>query len=268
MAKYLFGFIGTGNMGGALVEAACKTLDPSCILLANRTRVKAEKLAERLGCDVGSNEDVVSQCEYIFLGVKPQMMADTLAPLQGLLAARQDSFILVSMAAGLRMEKISALAGGTYPVIRLMPNTACAVEAGLVLHDRNALVSDAQLQVFLDAMVRSGWLEQLDEHLMEAGSAVAGCGGAFICQFLEGLADGGVACGLPRAKAQRFAAQMAFGTAKLILESGKHTGQLKDEVCSPAGSTIQGVRILEERAVRGAAMDAAIAAWQRGKELG
>ena len=268
MSTYELGFIGTGNMGGALAQAVCRAADPKRVLLSNRTRAKAEALAERLGCAVGSNEDVAAQCKYIFLGVKPQMMADTLAPLQELLRARQDRFILVSMAAGLAMEKIAALAGGDYPVIRIMPNTPCAVGAGLTNYTASAAVSREELEQFLRYMSASGTLDPLDESLIEAATAIAGCGGAYILQIMEGLADGGVACGLPRAKALLYAAQMIEGTGRLALETGLHPGVLKDQVCSPGGSTIQGVRVLEERGVRGAMMDAVIAAWQRGKQLG
>ena len=111
-------------------------------------------------------------------------------------------------------------------------------------------------------------MDHLPEHLIDAGSAVSGCGPAFADLFLEALADGGVACGLPRAKAQLYAAQMLQGAARLALESGKHPGELKDAVCSPGGSTIAGVRALEEHGFRGACMQAVEAAFRRTKELG
>lgn len=268
MAAYQLGFIGTGNMGGALVEAVCKVVDPATVLLSNRTRAKAQALANRFGCHVGTNEEVAAQCAYIFLGVKPQMMADTLAPLRETLLFRKEPFVLVSMAAGLTMEKIAGLAGGSFPIIRIMPNTPCAVGAGLTNYTANAAVSPEALERFLHYMSASGTLDPLDESLIEAATAIAGCGGAYILQIMEALADGGVACGLPRAKALLYAAKMIEGTGKLALESGLHPGVLKDQVCSPGGSTIQGVRVLEERGVRGAVMDAVIAACQRGKELG
>ena len=117
-------------------------------------------------------------------------------------------------------------------------------------------------------MSGAGLLDRVEERLIDAGSAVAGCGPAFACMFLEALADGGVACGLPRQKALAYAAQMLKGTAGLLLESGQHPGQMKDAVCSPGGSTIAGDRALEESGFRGAAMDAVIAALERTKELG
>lgn len=264
----LFSFIGTGNMGGALARAASKILPSDTILLANRTAAKAEALAKELGCLTGTNEDAAAQGKYIFLGVKPQMMRDMLSSIAPVLKARGDRFILVTMAAGLTMAQISAMAGGEYPVIRIMPNTPCAVGAGVVLYDSNALVTGEEISEFTTALSRAGLLDQLDEHLIDAGSAVAGCGPAFASLFIEALADGGVTCGLPRAKALRYAAQMLEGTAKLMLESGQHPGVMKDAVCSPGGSTIAGVRALEEGGLRAAAINAVIAAHRRNIELG
>ena len=109
---------------------------------------------------------------------------------------------------------------------------------------------------------------EIPETQIDALMAVSGCGPAFVDLFVEALADGGVACGLPRAKAQEYAAQMVLGSAKLVLESGKHPGALKDAVCSPGGSTIQGVRVLEEHGLRGAVMDAVLAAYDKTKEMG
>ncbi len=264
---YEFGFIGTGNMGGALAQALCQTVSPDQVLLANRTAAKAEVLAGRLGCDVGGNEDVARQCCFLLLGVKPQMMADTLAPLRDILSRRADRFVLVTMAAGITMERLAALAGGNYPVIRIMPNTPCAVGAGVVLYTANELVTAEELERFTGAFAAAGVLDPLEERLMDAGSAVSGCGPAFICQIVEALSDGGVACGLPRKKALLYAAQMVQGTAKLLLETGEHPAALKDAVCSPGGSTIAGVRALECAGVRGAVMDAVTAAVERTKEL-
>ena len=263
-----FSFIGTGNMGGALARAASKKLSGSEILLANRSAAKAEALAQELGCLTGTNEDAAARGKYIFLGVKPQMMRDMLSSVAPVLKQRSDRFILVTMAAGLTMEQISTMAGGEYPVIRIMPNTPCAVGAGVVLYDSNALVTAQELSDFTGALSGAGLLDQLDEHLIDAGSAVAGCGPAFACLFIEALADGGVTCGLPRAKALRYAAQMLEGTARLMLETNQHPGAMKDAVCSPGGSTIAGVCALEDGGLRAAAMNAVIAAHARNRELG
>ena len=263
-----YGFIGVGNMGGALARACCRAVGAGNVRVSNRTAEKARALAAELGCTACSNVELVSSCDYIFLGVKPQLMAQALEPLRSALAERECGFVLVSMAAGLSMEKICAMAGGDYPVIRIMPNTPCAVGAGVILYDVNSLVTDAQTQGFLAAMADAGVCDRLEERLIDAGSAVSGCGPAFVCEFIEALSDGGVACGLPRQKALLYAAQTALGTARLLLETGRHPAELKDAVCSPAGSTIAGVRVLEQRAMRGAVHDAAIAACERSRELG
>ena len=263
-----FSFIGTGNMGGALARAAVRRLPPEQVLLSNRTAAKAEALAEELGCACGPVPQAAERGKYLFLGVKPQMMAGLLAELAPILAARTDRFVLVTMAAGLTMERIAAMAGGNYPVIRIMPNTPCAVGEGVILCDANENVTEEELREFMDAMSGAGVIDRLEERLIDAGSAVSGCGPAFVCLLLEALADGGVACGLPRRKAVLYAAQMLKGAAALQLETGTHPGALKDAVCSPGGTTIAGVRVLEERGFRGAAMDAVIAAVEKTKELG
>ncbi len=267
MANYEFGFIGTGHMGGALAKAAAKSMDPKRILLANRTPGKAAQLAKELGCACGDNGDA-AEARFVMLGVKPQMMADMLAGIAPVLAARQDRFVLVTMAAGLSMEKISALAGGDYPVIRIMPNTPVEIGHGVILMDANPKVTDDEISDFLRALKAAGQFETLEEKLIDAGSAITGCGPAFAYLFMEALADGGVACGLPRAKAMSFAADMLEGAAALAGNGERHPGALKDDVCSPAGSTIAGVRTLEERAFRGAVMDAVIAAFEKTKALG
>ena len=260
-----FGFIGCGNMGGAIARAVCAAAGGEQVLLANKTRSKAETLATQLGCRVGGNSEAAS-CDFVFLGVKPQMMEDMLAEIRPALADNP-SVVLVSMAAGLTTHRIREMAGGNYSVIRIMPNTPAAIGQGMIQYcclDVNA----AKEQEFLAAMAPAGRLDALPEHLIDAASSVSGCGPAFACMFLEALADGGVACGLPRAKAQEYAAQMLLGTAQLVLESGSHPGVLKDAVCSPGGSTIQGVLALENHGFRGAAASAVAAAFEKNRELG
>ena len=264
--KY-FAFIGTGNMGGALATAASKAVSGDHILLSNRTRVKAEALAARLNAVATDNLDCAARADYLFLGVKPQMMAGMLRDIHDTLAARKSPCILVSMAAGLSMQTIKALAGVDFPIIRIMPNTPAAIGQGVALCCSDGVDADA-LALFKAAMSGAGLLDFIDEGLIDAGSVVAGCGPAFAAMLIEALADGGVACGLPRAKAQSYAAQMLLGTAALALQSGQHPGAMKDAVCSPGGSTIQGVRALENGGFRAAAFEAVMAAYQKTLEMG
>ena len=248
-----YGFIGCGNMGGAVARAVCKGAGAGDVLLANRTPAKAQALAEELGCACGTNEEVASICDFIFLGVKPQMMADMLDELAPALEARAESrpFVLVTMAAGLSMQQIRMMAGSGYPIIRMMPNTPVALGDGMIQYCSDD-VEPEKMAEWLTAMAPAGRLDAVPESLIDAASA----------------ADGGVAAGLPRAKAQEYAAQMLLGSARMVLETGKHPGELKDAVCSPGGSTIQGVRLLEERAFRGAVTDAVLAAFEKTKDLG
>ena len=264
----LIGFVGTGNMGGALARALRKNVSGKEIELTNRSIQKADALASELCCYITpSNEKIAAEATYIFLGVKPQMMGDLLAELAPVLKARQDRFILVTMAAGLTIQRIREMAGGDYPVIRIMPNTPASIGEGMILYTPSGDIAPHELEVFLTSMQGAGRLSPLPEHLMDAGSAVSGCGPAFVDLFIEALADGGVACGLPRASALEFAAQMVAGSAKLILESGKHPGELKDAVCSPGGTTIQGVRALEAGNFRGTVMEAVIKAYEKNFDL-
>ncbi len=257
------GFIGCGNMGGALARAASKSGEE--LYLADFSREKAEALAAELGAVVSDNNSIAAECDYIFLGVKPQVMAQMLGEIRPVLEGRSD-VVLVSMAAGITIDKLQSFAGDK-PVIRIMPNTPAAVGDGMILYTYRDVEKNA-VEGFLRFMQAAGRFDELPEKLIDAGSAVSGCGPAFVCQFAEALADGGVACGLPREKALLYAAQTLYGTAALMLESGKHPAELKDAVCSPGGSTIQGVRRLEEGALRADVIDAVIAAYNKTKELG
>ena len=261
-----FGFIGTGNMGGALARAVCKTIPAGDVLLANRTPAKAEALAAELGCRTADNHTVCETADYIFLGVKPQYMAQLFEDIGPVLAARKSRFVLVSMAAAPPIPDLRARGCGECPVLRLMPNTPCAVGEGTIFYVTGGTTA-AEEQTFLSAMAGAGMMVPLSDHLMDVGSAVAGCGTAFADLFIEAVADGGVACGLSRPLALECAAQMLIGTGKLLLETGKHPGQLKDEVCSPGGATIQGVRKLEEGGFRAAVMNAVIAAYEQSTKM-
>ena len=264
-----YGFIGTGNMGGALARAAAKSVEHRRdLVFANRSREKAEALANELGANLADNETVARQCDYILLGVKPQLMGEVLGALSPIFKERTTDFVLISMAAGLTVQQLQEMAGGKYPVIRILPNTAVAVGEGVTLWCAGKEVSEGQKAGFLSLLSASGLLEELPEHLIDAGCAVAGCGGAFACLFMEALSDGGVLCGLPRDKALRYAAQMLRGTAALALETGEHPAKMKDAICSPGGSTIAGVRALEENGFRSAVTEAVIAAYRRTVELG
>lgn len=257
-----FGFIGTGNMASALCEALAKCVEPKKILLSNRTAKKAEDLANKLGCNFSDNKSVAEKCKYIFLGVKPQMLGTLANEIKPYLESRSDRFILVSMAAGRSTADIRELFGN-YPIIRIMPNVASAVGEGMTLCAKNSLVTDGEYAEFFSAMSMSGKIDDIPENLIDAASAVSGCGPAFVFEIIEALADGAVACGVPRDKAYLYAAQTLLGSAKLMLTTGKNPASLKDSVCSPGGTTIEGVRKLHEGGLSSALIEAVIASYEK-----
>jgi pyrroline-5-carboxylate reductase len=163
---------------------------------------------------------------------------------------------------------IPAINDGANGSMGAIMNTACAVGKGVVLYCANGNVTEADLAAFRSLMADAGIVDPISEGLIDAGCAITGCGPAFAYMFIEALADGGVKCGLPRAKAIRYAAQMLSGSAEMVLQSGKHPEQLKDDVCSPGGSTIAGVDALEQHGFRGGCIAAVDAAFEKTRQLG
>ncbi|MBE6716131.1 MAG: pyrroline-5-carboxylate reductase [Ruminococcaceae bacterium] len=263
---YKFGFIGAGNMGGALLTAAAKNNPSMKIAVFDVMKDKATEYSLKYqNVESVSLEATVTESEYVFIGVKPQMLGELftdIAPLFG-----TASPILVSMAAGTSIEKLCTLSGKEMPVIRIMPNTPASIGEGVILYCSNELVTDNQVDFFVKTMSGAGLLDKIDENKIDAASAVSGCGPAFCYMFIEALADGAVECGIPRDKAMMYAAKMLSGSADMVLQSGKHPGALKDAVCSPGGTTIAGVHALEDGAFRSAVMNAVTAAYKRTLEL-
>ncbi len=259
------GFIGAGNMGGALATAVARVTGGANVLLSDLCTDKVTALASSLGAVVCDSDTLAYKSDFIFLGVKPQMMESVLASLP--LAEVKHKPVLVSMAAGLSTSAIRAMAGASLPIIRIMPNTPVAVGCGMILYTATADVTAARRKEFADMLLVAGRLCEIDESRMDAASAVSGCGPAFAYLFIEALADGGVECGLPRAEALELAAQTVLGAARMVQETGRHPADLKDAVCSPGGTTIAGVHALEDGAFRACAMGAVTAAYERTLEL-
>jgi len=258
-----YGFIGCGNMGGAIARSLSKSTRD--IYITDRSG-KAKGLAGELDIQYTDAMTIASECDRIFLGVKPHLMAGVLAPLAPVLARRKP--LLITMAAGLEIRRIQEMAGGEMPVIRIMPNTPTAIGKGVIPYCFNSLVEEQTLQDWLGDMRFCGLLDALEERLIDAASALSGSGPAYMYILLEAMADGAVACGIPRAKAMDYAAATMAGAAEMFLATHTHPGALKDAVCSPGGSTIEGLRVLEQRGLRSAAMDCITAAYRRNKELG
>ena len=261
-----YGFIGCGNMGGAIATAVCKAVDPKNVLLANRTIEKAERLASVLGCRFGSNEDA-AQCDFVFLGVKPYYMEEMLFALRDVLAQRNGKFVLVTMAAGLRMEKMRSYVGDNFVggLIRIMPNLPCALGEGIVLYSTMG-ASNEDEKAFVSDFSGAGLLDKIDEKDMDGGSALTGCGPAFVYYFAEGLIEGAIKCGIDKEKAPAYAAQTILGGAKMLL-TGEEPAVLRKKVCSPKGTTLEGIKALDEGEFLKVVSAAVEAAERRAKEL-
>ncbi len=256
-----YGFIGCGNMGGALATALAHTTKD--IMLADFDNSKAAALAEKLGVTVGDNAKIAKECDRIFLGVKPQMMAEML---EGIKADLNKDTVLISMAAGLSTDKISELSGGL-SVIRIMPNTPVSVGEGVVLYcSKN--VSKELVDNFVSDMSYSGRLYAIDESLMNAGCSVSGCGPAFMYTFASAIAKGGAECGLSDTQSIELAAATMLGAARMLLENNKTPTELTDAVCSKGGSTIEGVNVLRSSNFEQIVTDCIKAAYKRNIELG
>lgn len=260
-----FGFIGCGNMGGALAKAVSEAGYKNDIALADINSERVETLACEISAVPSDTQTIAKECKFIFIGVKPQMIDPCFAEIKNSLESRNDSPVIVSMAAGVAIEKIMACSG-VHSIIRIMPNMPVSVGSGVVLAT-SVGVDDIMKSEFEKAMSKAGIFDWIDEKFIDAASALSGCGPAFAYMFAQALSDGAVACGLPRDKATLYAAGTLLGSAKMILETGKHPEKLKDEVCSPGGSTIMGVKALEDEGMRGAAISAVLAAYERTKEL-
>ncbi len=249
--KYEAGFIGAGNMGSALLRGVSKKADKICVYDKNKEAALAT------GADFLEVEDLVKNSKYVFLGVKPNVIEGVCKSIKDFLS---DENVIVSMAAGIDTKSLKSWLEFEN-VIRIMPNTPASVGEGMILFTGSA--SDD----FTDLMSECGKLDFIDEKLIDAAAALSGCGPAFVYMFMEALADGAVSCGLPRAKAELYAKQTVLGSSKLALLSDKHLGALKDAVCSPGGTTIEGVLTLEKGAFRSDVANAVIAAFNKTSKL-
>ena len=258
-----YGFFGCGNMGGAIAKALSKATKD--IALADISGIN-KTLAAELGVSHADNAFVAANCDRIFLAVKPHLVKGCLAPLREALAERKP--LIITMAAGVEIKQIEEYAGTRLPIIRIMPNTPTAIGKGVIQYCHNDLVTEEDLQDWLGDMRFCGMVDPLNESLIDAASAISGSGPAYMYVFLEALADGAVACGVPRAKAYEYAAMTMIGSAEMYLQTKTHPGALKDAVCSPGGSTIAGLRAMEKGGFRSAAMEGVIATYKRNKELG
>ena len=237
--------IGVGNMGGAIARAVCRAAGPEAVVLTNRTRAKAETLAAELGCAVSdTNADCAAGADFVFLGVKPAGICGVIAEIAPALKA---DTVLVSMAAGVTGAAMrGALGGRENPVIRILPNTPCAIGKGLVLIAPCGEVAQSTLDALQALLAPCGQTGFLSEAQADAGMTVGGCTPAYTYMYINALAEGAERAGLNRADALQWAATAVAGAAELLKQSGKTPEKLCEEVCSPGGSTIEGVKALRE----------------------
>lgn len=262
---FTLGFIGAGKMS----EAIARGLDKSGILPSSRMRTAHARLPRReafasFGVTImESNSKVVEECEVIVLGVKPWVVKEVLIDLKPILS---DDKLLVSIAAGVKLKDLEEWAGKAR-VVRVMPNTPCLVgeSAAVMSLGEKATAEDEKLVKGLFEAVGKIWTAK--EKLLDGVTGLSGSGPAYIYLAIEALADGGVAAGLPRELASSLASQTVLGAAKMVMDTKKSPGQLKDEVASPAGTTIAGIHELEKGAFRATLMSAVIAAAKRSEEL-
>jgi len=266
--------IGAGNMGFALMRGIAGAVKDVGIGFADADMAKAQAAAAELGGKVyNSNAEAVKDADYVFLAVKPQMMDEVL---KGITPAVRERLkegnlpVLVSMAAGWSIDKIQARFGFQFPPVpaaRTMPNTPALISKGMIALAVSPEVAPEKTAELKTLLASAGAVDIVPEHYLDAITGLSGSGPAFAYMFIEALADGGVLAGLPRDKALLYAANTVLGSAAMVLETGKHPGELKDMVCSPGGTTIAGVAALEAGSFRSTVIRAVQAAWQRAGKL-
>ncbi len=261
------GFLGAGKMATALAvgwkDAGLANANDCLATDVSTEAREAFTTASGMKTAPGS-KDVLLKCKTIILAVKPQVMASLLAEIKPLLTP---DHLIISIAAGINLETL-ALGAGSTRIIRVMPNTPALVMASATAFACGAGVKPGDKELAAQLFGAIGKAFQVPESHLDAVTGLSGSGPAFVYLVIEAMSDGGVKAGLPRDLATSLAAQTVLGAAKMVLETGLHTGQLKDMVASPGGTTIAGIHALENKGVRGAFIDAVVAASQRSKELG
>ncbi len=262
------GFIGCGNMGGALASAVSKADVDVALFLSDSDSQKTTVLANTVKGEVTTTVWIIENCDVIFLGVKPQGMANLFHTIVPSLQRRETKPVIVSMAAGVSLSTIEKLACVPLPVIRIMPNTPVKLGLGMIEVCSNSQTSQDQLQLVLDLLANAGKLDVISEDMIDAASAIAGSGPAFVYLFAELLAKGAEECGIPFEKGVEYAAQTFLGSAAMMLCAEKTPEELRNAVCSPGGSTLAGLTALEVNEFSWAVQQAVVRAYNRSKELG
>lgn len=250
------GFIGTGNMAGAIMGGIIKKgiVSPDNIIGSDLMEAGRNKVKEMYGiCVTSDNKEVVKEADIIFLSVKPQYYAEVIDEIKSVVTMEQ---IIVTIAPGKTLVWLEEQFGKPVKLIRTMPNTPAQVGEGMTAACPNTYVTEDEKETVLSILEAFGKVEIVPERLMDVVVSTSGSSPAYVFMMIEAMADAAVLDGMPRAQAYKFAAQAVYGSAKMVLETGKHPGELKDMVCSPGGTTIEAVRVLEEKGFRSALIEA------------
>ena len=251
---YKIGFIGIGNMGGAILNGLLQShfVDAEEVMVYDLDKSKMTD-AQNKGIILGECEkDVVESCDHIVIGVKPQVVEEVLMPLKGVLKNK----CLISIVLGYDFKMYNTILDASTRHIFVMPNTPVEVLQGMCLIEKENNLLPEEFEYVKNMFESLGSIEIMTSHDMAIGGALSGCGPAFMYMVMEALADGAVLKGLPREQAYRLASQLLIGSGTMLKETKKHPGHLKDQVCSPGGTTIQGVKTLEDHQVRSAFIEA------------
>lgn len=261
--KFTIGFIGCGNMGGALVKAVSKTIDGKQIALCDALPEKAEALAKACGATALPAKELVENTKIVVLGVKPQNAKQTLAPLKESLQKNQP--LLISMMAGTPINAVREFAGVDLPVIRIMPNLPAMLGEGMILYATDGVDLRGENE-FLRLFDKAGVLDKLPEELIDCATALSGSGPAYVYAFTEALIEQTVALGIPKEKAELYAYQTVIGAGKMMAEFGD-PASLRKAVCSPGGTTLAGLDAMEKNGFSSAVKAGVENAYKRALEL-
>lgn len=262
------GFIGSGNMGQAMIGGIIHAglVKPEGIVVFDPDSEKLELLKKELGISTAEKAaELAAGCDVVVFAVKPDIYPTVL---KDIAPSLKKGALVVTIAPGRSLEEVQGILGTDAKVVRTMPNTPALVGEGMTAYCVNGNVTPEELadvKLILDSFGKS---EAVPEKLMDAVVGISGSSPAYVFMFIEALADAGVKAGLPRDKAYRFAAQSVLGSAKMVLETGKHPGALKDMVCSPGGTTIEAVSVLEAEGMRSAVIKAVDACIRKSGEMG
>lgn len=253
--RYQIGFIGCGNMASAMIGGMVSSgvCSADAVIAADLSEAKLIKMQAEYGIATASDNLAAVDAKYLVLAIKPFFYKQVIDEIKDHL---DKDTVIVSITPNFSLEQLTAMFGKNIKIIRCMPNTPAMVGAGMTAYVCNSLVSSEEKAELIRLFSAFGEMEDVEERYMDAVVAVSGSSPAYVFMFIEAMADAAVLEGMPRDKAYRFAAQAVLGSAKMVMETGKHPAELKDMVCSPAGTTIEAVKVLEREGMRAAVMDA------------